>query len=386
MKIAVLHSGDLKNVSPGGISQYIEKLIKYNLDNEIFVFGTASIDDNYILMKVYERTVDGKKYKFIPITFNDRKPLSIYYFIKLLKIKKMFNNYDVIYAQRMEYAIPFSFCKVRNKVIFAVHGSGKYAKIFWGNFIGNIYSFIENIALKKSKKVVVLLKRSEYGVPYYKKKMRNLSNKVKYGKVPIDLEYFKKIERTVARETVGLDNNEKIVLYFGRLDDNPKRILLIPEIAKQVIKSEEKIKFIIIGDGEDKSKLLNKISDYKLDKYFIIKNKMNHGDELCNYISSADISIILSTFEGICMSALESIACGVPVIATDVGDINEYIKDNNNGIIIKNSSSDKFLIDRFSTNILNILNNNIILEMNNIFEEYDGKKVIQELNEIFISD
>lgn len=382
-KIAILHSGDLNEVSPGGISQYIEKIIKYNEENKITVFGTIDKDSEYILGNIYERVLEGRKYNFIPVNDNDKKPLSIFYFINIFKYFYMLNDYDIIYAQRMEYSLPFMFSKLKNKVIMAVHGSGMYSYMYWGNFIGKVYNFVERLAIYTSKKVIVLLKRDEFGVNYYKRKFKDKSNKFIYGKVPIDTEIFRKLNKNKVREKLKIKVNEKVLIYFGRLDNNPKRVMLLPDIVKELNKSHDNIKCIVIGNGEDREALINKINIMNLEQNFIVKNKLSHGDELVNYVNSADVSLILSNFEGICMSALESLACGVPVVATDVGDIKEYITEQFNGKVVENSTDKEVIIN--VSNYINEYFNGGQVKLNNIFDEYNGENVMSELNDIFNS-
>ena len=382
-KIAILHSGDLNEISPGGISQYIEKIIKYNEKDEITIFGTIDKDSTYILGNTYENILEGKKYKFIPVSDNVKKPLSVFYFKNIFRYFYKLNEYDIIYAQRMEYALPFMFSKLKNKVVMAVHGSGVYSYLYWGKFIGSIYNFVERLAIYSSKKVIVLLKRDEFGVNYYKRKFKDKNNKFIYGKVPIDTEIFRKLDKNKVREELKIDINEKVLLYFGRLDNNPKRIMLLPYIIKELSERYDNIKCIVIGNGEDREALIDKINIMGLKDKFIIKSKLCHGDELVKYVNSADVSLILSNFEGICMSALESLACGVPVVATDVGDVKEYIRGKFNGKVVENTTDEEVI--KNVSNYLNKYFDNGKVELDNIFEEYNGKNVMSELKDIFNS-
>jgi len=382
MKIAILHSGDLNNVSPGGVSQYIEKIIKYNKDNEITLYGVVEENSEYLIGNEYIREVEGSKFRFIPIQTNKRKPLSIYYFFNILKLSRELDNYDIIYVQRMEYALPFTFSKNKNKLIMAVHGSGKYSYIFWGKLVGTIYNWLERLAIRNCKKVIILLKREEFGLPYYITKYSKFKDKFRYGKVPIDTGVFKAVNKKSVREKHNFNEKDNILIYFGRLDNNPKRVLLIPEIVKKVSEEVDNIKCIIIGDGEDKEILKKKCVDLCVKNRIIFYDKLNHGDKLMELVNCADLSMILSTFEGICMSALESLACSVPVIATDVGDVNEYIYDKYNGIIVSNSD-DEMVIRSFSKEIIDYFKKNKEVNRDDIYMKYSGEVAMKELDDIF---
>ncbi|MBS5951740.1 MAG: glycosyltransferase family 4 protein, partial [Clostridium sp.] len=277
---------------------------------------------------------------------------------------------------------PFTFSKLRKKLMMAVHGSGKYSYLYWGRIVGTIYNVLEKISVRNCSKVIVLLKRDEYGVPYYKKRYFKHSNKIVYGKVPIDLTLFKELNKKEIREKHKIDDTEKVLIYFGRLDDNPKRVLLIPNIVENLSARIENIKCIIIGDGEDKSKLIEKCKELNIEDKFIFYNKISHGDKLTELVNLADISIILSTFEGICMSALESLACNVPVLATDVGDVNEYIYNSTNGIIIKNVENN-IVIDEASNKIFDYLTDKVSIKIDDVYKHYSGETVMDELNNIF---
>lgn len=385
MNIGILHSGDLKTVSPGGVSQYIEKLIIENEDNGITVFGTKEVNDDYELFKEYEQYIEDKKYTFIPINTNKHRPISVFYFLKMLKLLILNPNYfkkiDIFYAQRMEYVLPFIFMKRSKKVAMAIHGSGMYAYLFWGNFIGSIYNFVEKLAIKRANRVVVLLNREEFGLPYYKNKFKNMSDKFSYGKVPLDLERFNKMDKSECRKQLGINENDNVILYCGRIEDNPKRVLLFPEIAKELKNNITGLKWIVIGNGNDLEQLKEDVKKNGLEEVFLFKGHVGHGNELCSLINSADVSILLSNFEGICMSALESIACDTPVVATDVGDIKEYINNNNNGVVIDNSTTDD-IIQNATKVLKEILEDKGTVKINNIVNKYESKVVYNETIEI----
>ena len=375
--MAVLHSGDLESVSMGGISEYIEKLIKCNQDYEIDVYGTCMPGD-YILGKVYNRSVDGKNYRYIPITNTKRHPLSVYYFFKLFGYKKILSDYDVIYAQRLEYVLPFRFSSLRKKTVFAIHGSGCYAQLGWNKFISLIYLRLEKIAIKTAKMVIVLLKREEFGLPYYRNKYKKYSYKFEYGKVPIDIDLFKKVNKVDARNECGLSQDEFIISFWGRIDDNPKRVLLFPNIIKSLHDKGYNAKLLMIGEGRSVDEMKSKLKEQKISNNVMFTGRLDHGDMLCNYISSSDVSLVLSTFEGICMSALESLACGVPVIATDVGDIHDYIKDGNNGWVIPNDN-DESIVKNTTDIIVGMING----ERTNVDEAYMQYASSQAMGELF---
>jgi len=374
-KLAILHSGDLENVSIGGVSQYIQEIIRHEEEYEITLFGTCE-KGTHILGKECEKELEGRKYKFIPVTDDTRHPLSIYYYLKVHKYLKKFADYDVIYCQRMEYIIPFLFSKSKTKTIMAVHGSGAYTVIWRGKVVAFFYNLFERLAMNIAGKVIVLQMREEFGVPYYKNRYKKNCNKVYFGKVPID-------EKVFYTDKFIKDNKDKKIfslVYLGRIDNNPKRVLLFPDIVKKLITENIPVEMTMIGDGASMFDLRKKISEYGVEKYFNIRGKINHGNELTEILNYSDLSFIISSFEGICMSALECIACGVPVVATDVGDIKEYINNGENGVIIPNTT-DEEIINGCVVAAKSIYENGCIV--NDIYKKYSAQIMIEELEAIF---
>jgi D-inositol-3-phosphate glycosyltransferase len=56
--------------------------------------------------------------------------------------------------------------------------------------------------------------------------------------------------------------------------------------------------------------------------------------ELPLYYSAADVCVIPSYYESFCLVALESLACGTPLVATNVGGISDVVRQGKNGYIV----------------------------------------------------
>src|SRR3989338_621462 len=92
----------------------------------------------------------------------------------------------------------------------------------------------------------------------------------------------------------------------------------------------EKIKFLIIGDGQERSNLESRIINYGLEKEIMLLGQI---PEAFKYIKAFDIFVLPSVKEGFPWTILEAMAAKVPVIATSVGAVPEIIKNGENGIM-----------------------------------------------------
>ncbi|MFH0846331.1 MAG: glycosyltransferase family 4 protein [Patescibacteria group bacterium] len=135
----------------------------------------------------------------------------------------------------------------------------------------------------------------------------------------------------------------------SKLNDN----LIIGTIAeltknkglKYAIKGFKKIadknplaKFIIIGEGEDREYLENKIKKYHLENKVFLIGKIIDASK---YLKAFDIFLLSSIKEGFPFVLLEAGLAQLPVIATEVGGIPELIQDNKTGILVKIKEDDK---------------------------------------------
>ena len=124
--------------------------------------------------------------------------------------------------------------------------------------------------------------------------------------------------------------NEFIVGYVSRLDPGKGWDIFIDALL--ILKDKINIKAIMVGDGVDRDKLLNKIK----------KNNIDHLVEMCALLPQKDLPEIynkldvfifptLRLAESLGLVGVESMSCGIPVIGSDIGGPSEYIIDGENG-------------------------------------------------------
>ncbi|KXB07258.1 hypothetical protein AKJ54_00465 [candidate division MSBL1 archaeon SCGC-AAA382K21] len=129
----------------------------------------------------------------------------------------------------------------------------------------------------------------------------------------IDIEKFHPIENKLKyRKKVNLPQTKKIILFVGRLSKE-KGAHILEKIIRKVENEWNDILFCLIGQGKYRR---------KLEKY---ENVMTRGlvdfRKIDNYYKTADLLILTSLTEGLPNVVLESLACRLPVVATNVGEI-----------------------------------------------------------------
>lgn len=149
------------------------------------------------------------------------------------------------------------------------------------------------------------------------------------------------IENTVSRKFIDCQANEMDVL--NQLDQQSVRLLSIgrfcypknfdsiPEICSLLIKQGYRVKWYIIGFGEDENLIKSKIEEYKMEKSVIILGKKINPYP---YIKACDIYVQPSRYEGKAITVLEAQALNKPVIITNYGTASSQLRDGSNGIIV----------------------------------------------------
>lgn len=147
-------------------------------------------------------------------------------------------------------------------------------------------------------------------------------------------------------------------------------------------------KFVFVG-GEPTGQQIIETPPYLLaQKLDLMKYVYFAGlqEDVAPYLSIADVGILCSSSEGFSSSLLESISCGLPCIATDVGSNSEIVIDGHNGFLVSHGDqnylgekihklySEKPLRERMGANSLQHFNKNfrpeaIILQMEKFYQE-----------------
>ena len=133
----------------------------------------------------------------------------------------------------------------------------------------------------------------------------------------------------------GIREDDKVILFTGRVSQE-KGVKELPEIYEGVKKAVPGIKLVIAGTGPSENELR------KLLPEAVFLGWVNHND-LPGIYSSADILILPSRFDTFSCVVLESLSCGLPVIAYKTKGPKDIIVDGSTGYLV-NSNAD--LINR----------------------------------------
>jgi glycosyltransferase involved in cell wall biosynthesis len=148
-----------------------------------------------------------------------------------------------------------------------------------------------------------------------------------------DLTKFKSIDfkqKDFFKSKLGF-NNCKLIICVARLTPLKNQFGIINAFSKFDFVDEAKICFIGTSEFNYKSKLVERANELNIEEKIIFLDPLHNIEE---YYWAADVSVLFSNFEGSPNTPIESIACGTPVITSNVGDVSNYIKKNETGWIV----------------------------------------------------
>ncbi|MCX6005582.1 MAG: glycosyltransferase [Chloroflexi bacterium] len=138
----------------------------------------------------------------------------------------------------------------------------------------------------------------------------------------IDLEQFRPMDKRLARKVCQL-NSKKVALFVGRID--PVKGLDSLLKAVEMLNNRNDFELVVIGgDGksEYESATLLDMNKRNIQGKVDFRGSIAH-EEIHYYYNAADFCVIPSHYESFSLVALESLACGTPIIAPDVGGIKD---------------------------------------------------------------
>ncbi|KPK75376.1 MAG: hypothetical protein AMJ89_04645 [candidate division Zixibacteria bacterium SM23_73] len=157
------------------------------------------------------------------------------------------------------------------------------------------------------------------------KKVTSIPNSVNLDSLKIE-----KAPRRV-RQMLGVGDDCTIIGSAGRLV--PIKGYQVFLKAAQLIKQREsKVKFLIVGDGPEKSNLEKLSDELKISEDFLFPG---YREDIQDIINVMDIFVLTSFHEGIPMVLLEAMGLEKPIVATKVGGIPEVITDQISGALIE---------------------------------------------------
>lgn len=287
----------------GGVETFF--MTYYNkFDKEKYQFDFVTVYENMVFSEEIKYN-GGKVYKITDFKKN------VFQYKKEVRSIILENNYDVIYVNMLSAAnlLPIKIAKELGvkKVIAHSHNSNTP-----NSFLKKILHRLNKDKIPRYANVLVACSNKAGAWMFGENKFDVLNNAIDTEKFRFDEKY-----RNESKSTF-------VIGHVGRFCEAKNQDFII-NVFNKVIEYDRNFSLILIGDGEDKEKIKEKIEQLKINNYIqIIDGTM----DVYKYYSKFDLFILPSKFEGLPIVGIEAQANGLPCLFSD--EITEELRMNEN--------------------------------------------------------
>ncbi|MDM5338733.1 N-acetyl-alpha-D-glucosaminyl L-malate synthase BshA [Fictibacillus enclensis] len=193
-------------------------------------------------------------------------------------------------------------------------------------------------------------------------------------------EYFKQ-DASHLKKGYGIKPEEKVIIHIS----NFRTVKRVPDVIKAFHKivSEIPAKLLLIGNGPEFTVACKLVQELNIEEHVLFLGKQENVAEL---FSISDLKLLLSEKESFGLVLLEAMACGVPVVGTNIGGIPEVILDGETGYICELGDIDG--IARASLSILTDESKKQRFSyqaMQHVRDHFHSSKIVEDYEQLYYS-
>lgn len=287
--------------------------------------------------------------------------IKVYYFSNLFRIlvkrlkltnphylpfvlRKEINNFDIIHIHEHR-TLPTALIRYyakKNGIPYVVQSHGSVLPFFQKSKLKKLFDLLFGYKILNDASKLVALTETEA-----KQYLQMGVDKSKICIIPngIDIREFKNLPpKGTFRKKYSIDDNEKIILYLGRID-KIKGIDLLIDAFSDLVNEGINAKLVIIGPNSDYLPLLKEQSaNLEVEDKILFTGPLYGHDKIEAYVDS-DVYALPSRYETFPNTVLEAAACGTPVIITDRCGIMDIVEGKLGSVVKfdKNDLKQKFV-------------------------------------------
>lgn len=309
-----------------------------------------------------------------------RSPLSMENFRAYKMLKKVIRkgDYKLVHTHTpVASVITRLVCKNIDdiKVVYTAHGFHFFKNAPIKNWL--VYFPIE-YWLSRYTDVLITINEEDY--LRAQKHFKSNNNSIKYlPGVGLDIDEISQIvvNKPKKRKELRVQESDLILLSVGELNKNKNHSTIIKAIAKL---ENPSICYLICGQGPLEDDLIQLIKDKKLENQVKL---LGYREDILEIYKISDVFIFPSFREGLSVALMEAMACGLPIISSNIRGNRDLVKSGEGGFLVHPKD-----IEGFAKNIdILVSSRNLRIKMgqenSTKIYRYQIKTVLDKLNQIY---
>jgi len=322
--------------------------------------------------------------KKIKISF-ERSPLKLNNIKAIGELRKVVNveEYDLIHTHTPMGSVVTRLASKKarkngTRVIYTAHGF----HFFKGASIKNWLLFypVEKY-LSRYTDTLITINQDDYELA--KKKFKKCKDIQYVPGVGIDEEKFdftmSKKEKLALRESLGLKEDDFVMIYPAELNQNKNQLMLI-HVMEELLKKYTDIHLLLPGKDSYNGYYQNLVKEKGMDNNI---HFLGFRKDIPRLLNIANLSVASSQREGLPVNILEAMYVGLPIVATNCRGHRDLIENNKNGYLVELDDCIGFLdaVDNLYQNRNG--KNKFGKENQKMSEKYLLKNIIVQMSEIY---
>lgn len=337
----------------GGIKSFVRDFVRFSPDDFATEFVACSSDIRARPLGRWQTfEIDGRPVRFLPVfstpdpNRRSRIPISLK-FTAAAMLHRRAHGFSQRVLQFNHAGPPMGFLGVDAPKILVVHLNAAdidrgQSESRWSKIPGMLHR-LEDVTLPRMDRIFLV---NEAGVSFYRERHPNIADRLTFMPTSVDTTTFAPLSREGRLEarrrlvgTLGVadDPRTRFVLFVGRLERQKDPNLLIASF-ENAQRRHGHLHLVVVGEGglreeATRSAVARGVSERV---HWMGYQERRGLPELMN---AADALLLPSAFEGMPITVLEALGCGLPVVATAVGEVPRLVRDGENGRLVRSRSA-----------------------------------------------
>lgn len=318
----------------GGMETYVYFLSKHLLENGVDVEIVTSSSKKEVNADI------NLNYTFLPPFVSGKFTQPVRYWLFVRNCAKYLNklDFDILHACGIT---AYRYLKFGNRkpVVAQPFGSEEFKNINEGKLVGRVYSdfFMRKPKIYCMQHADAIASEGELQTKEIMDLFKVPREKIFALPDGVDMDLVEQyLEKTkITKEDFNLQDADLVLMNVNRLEPNKGVLYLID--ALRILNEELKVKLILVGTGSQKQEIKERIEKLGL------KDKVLHFEnipdkKMFQLYTLADISVTPTLYEGLPLVILEAMATEKTIVASDVSEVPQVVKNKENGFLVPPAS------------------------------------------------